>query len=163
MSNFEIGIGLIEEAFGNNKDNVISLATIAISKSENGKPRPAVRSVNAYYENGTFYSVTHRLSNKMMQIDQNPEVGVSGCFEMFTARGTAEDLGWVLNPKNSELRDKLRMVFSEWYDMTNNEEDNNCRILEIKLDQGTFNYNHWEKLYHIDFINNRLLDEIDSK
>ena len=44
----------MQERFG--KDTVLSLATV-----ENGVPY--VRSVNAYYENGSFYVITHALSN----------------------------------------------------------------------------------------------------
>ena len=47
MSMFEEGLKLIEEKFGNGKDNVISLATIARETNLDGKPRPVVRSVDA--------------------------------------------------------------------------------------------------------------------
>jgi len=153
MSKFEEGIKLIEETFGNGKDNVISLATIAREPGASGKPRPIVRSVDAYYEDGVFYSVTHAQSNKMRQIAENPEVSVAGCMEMFTASGTGENLGWVLDPKNVGIRAKLRTAFAAWYDMANDEKDENCCILAIRLARGTMNYNHWEKLYHIDFVN----------
>lgn len=71
MSMYEEGIKLIEETFGNGKDNAISLATIAREPNVDGKPRPVVRSVDAYYEDGTFYVVTYKKSNKMLQIEQN--------------------------------------------------------------------------------------------
>lgn len=153
MSYYEEGLQLIEEKFGNGKDNVISLATIAREPGANGMHRPVVRSVDAYYEDGTFYVVTYGKSNKMQQIAQNSEVSVAGCLEMFTANGIAENLGWVLDPKNAELRTKLRTAFSEWYDMANNEKDENCCFLAIHLTRGTLNINHWEKLYHMDFVN----------
>ena len=72
---------------------------------------------------------------------------------MFTANGVGENLGWVLDPKNAEIRAKLRTAFAEWYDMANNEKDENCCILAIRLTKGTLNINHWEKLYHMDFVN----------
>ncbi|HKM35294.1 MAG TPA: pyridoxamine 5'-phosphate oxidase family protein [Lachnospiraceae bacterium] len=153
MSMFEEGLKLIEEKFGNGKDNVISLATIARETNLDGKPRPVVRSVDAYYEDGTFYVVTNGKSNKMLQIAQNQEVSVSGCLEMFTANGVGENLGWVLDPKNAEIRTKLRTAFAGWYDMANNESDENCCFLAIHLTRGTLNVNHWEKLYHMDFVN----------
>ncbi len=153
MSDYDVGVKLIEEKFGGGKDNVISLATIACESSESGKPRPVVRSVDAYYEDGTFYIVTHNKSNKMKQIASNPEVSIAGCLEMFTANGVGENLGWVLEPKNSEIRDKLRNAFAEWYDIANNEKDENCCFLAVHLTKGTLNVNHWEKLYHIDFVN----------
>ena len=92
-------------------------------------------------------------SNKMQQIARNPEVAITVCKEWFTAVGTGENLGWVLDEKNAEIRAKLRTVFAEWYDMANNEKDENCCILAIHLTKGTLNINHWEKLYHIDFVN----------
>lgn len=153
MSIYEEGLKLIAVQFGNGKDNVISLGTIARETNPDGKPRPVVRSVNAYYEDGIFYVVTHAKSNKMLQIAQNQEVSVSGCLEMFTANGVGENLGWVLDPKNAEIRTKLRSTFAEWYDVANNEADENCCILAIRLTKGTLNVNHWEKLYHIDFVN----------
>ena len=153
MSMYEEGLKLIEEKFGNGKDNVISLATIALEQNPQGKPRPVVRSVDAYYEDCTFYVVTYAKSNKMKQIVLNSEVSVAGCFEMFTANGIGENLGWVLDSKNAEIRTKLRTAFAEWYDMANNEKDENCCILAIHLTKGTLNINHWEKLYHLDFVN----------
>lgn len=158
MSMYEEGIKLIEETFGNGKDNAISLATIAREPNVDGKPRPVVRSVDAYYEDGTFYVVTYKKSNKMLQIEQNQEVSVAGCSEMFTANGIGENLGWVLNPKNAEIRTKLRTAFAEWYDMANNEKDENCCILAIHLTRGTLNVNHWEKLYHMDFVNKTIME-----
>lgn len=153
MNNYEEGLKLIEEKFGNGKDNIISLATIAREPGANGSPRPVVRSVDAYYEDGAFYVVTHAKSNKAEQITQNSEVSVSGCLEMFTANGVGENLGWVLDPRNAEIRTKLRTAFADWYDMANNEKDENCCFLAIRLTRGTLNVNHWEKLYHMDFVN----------
>lgn len=153
MTKYEEGYKLIEEKFGNGKDNVISLATIARETNSEGKPRPVVRSVDAYYEDGIFYVVTYGKANKMLQIAQNQEVSISGCLEMFTANGVGENLGWVLDPKNAEIRTKLRTAFAKWYDMANNENDENCCILAIHLTKGTLNINHWEKLYHMDFVN----------
>lgn len=123
MSMYKEGLKLIEEKFGNGKDNAISLATVAREPNSDGKSRPVVRSVDAFYENGTFYVVTYGKSNKMQQIAQNPEVSVAGCLEMFTANGIGENLGWVLDPKNAEIRTKLRTAFAAWYDMANDEKD----------------------------------------
>lgn len=49
------------ERFG--KDTIISLATA----NDN---IPYVRNVNAYYENGAFYIISHALSDKMKQIEK---------------------------------------------------------------------------------------------
>lgn len=153
MSNYEEGFNLLQEIFGNSKDNVITLSTIARESNSEGKPRPVVRGVNAYYENGVFYVTTHRKSNKIQQIAENPEISIASCTEMFTASGIGEDMGWVMEPKNSEIRIKLRNAFASWYDLANNEKDENCCILAIRLTKGTLNINHWEKLYHMDFEN----------
>lgn len=153
MTQYEEGIKLLEEKFGNGKDNLIALATVALENGDSGLPRPIVRCVDVYYEDCTFYAVTYAKSNKMLQIEKNPEVSVAFCSEMFTASGVGENLGWVLKPENAEIRAKLRNAFSAWYDMTNNENDENCCFLAIHLTKGTLNINHWEKLYHMDFVN----------
>lgn len=150
---YEEGLKLMEEKFGNGKDNLIALATIAREPGESGMPCPVVRTVDAYYENGTFYISTNGKSNKMLQIAENQEISVAGCSEMFTASGIGENLGWVLDSKNVEIRANLRKAFATWYDMANNEQDENCCILAVHLTKGMLNINHWEKLYHMDFVN----------
>ncbi|GHU21384.1 hypothetical protein FACS1894172_16680 [Spirochaetia bacterium] len=152
MNKYEEGLKLLEEKFGNGKDNIIALATIAREQNVKGTPCPVVRGVDAYYEDGTFYVTTHGKSNKIQQIAKNPEVSIASCSEMFSASGIGENLGWVLDPKNADLRNKLRKVFAPWYDHANNEKDENCCILAIHLTKGTLNINHWEKLYHMDFV-----------
>lgn len=158
MNMYEEGLALLDEKFGNGKDNLICLATIARELSAGGKPRPVVRCVDAYYEDCTFYVVTYRNSNKMLQIEQNAEVSIAFSSEMFTASGVGQNLGWVLAPQNAGLRAKLRTAFAAWYDMANNENDENCCILAIHLTRGTLNINHWEKLYHLDFVNKTVME-----
>lgn len=153
MSAFEEGYNLLDEKFGNGKDNVIALATVAREPDNDGKPRPVVRAVDAYYEDGVFYVTSSGMSNKMKQIEENPEVSIAAYAEMFTAVGKGKNLGWILDPKNTELRNKLRTAFAPWYDSANNEQDKDCCILAIYLTKGTLNVNHWEKLYHMDFVN----------
>jgi hypothetical protein len=158
MNDYNEGLALLEEKFGHGRDNVITLATIAREGGSGGQPRPAVRGVNAYYEDRVFYVTTHGKSNKMLQIAQNPQVSVASLEEMFTASGLAEDLGWVMDPKNAELRAKLRAAFASWYDSANNEKDESCRILAIGLSRGTLNVNHWERLYHMNFAKGEAME-----
>ena len=164
MNQYEEGLQLLEEKFGGGKDNVISLATVATmatiarEASANGNPRPVVREVDAYYKDDMFFVVTYAQSGKMLQIAQNPEVAVAVNGEWFTAVGTGENLGWVLDPKNADIRARLRTAFAAWYDMANNEKDENCCILAIHLTKGTLNINHWEKLYHMDFVNKTIME-----
>ena len=91
------------ERFG--KDTVIALATVKDDV-------PYVRSVNAYYENGAFYIITHALSNKMKQIKSNPTVAISG--DWFTAHGKGINLGYFRKEENHVIAEKLKKVFAEW-------------------------------------------------
>ena len=119
-------LAILDERFG--CDSLIALGTAEGST-------PHIRAVNSYYENGAFYIVTHAQSNKMKQIEKNPTVAI--CGEWFTAHGIGESLGHVLNPKNSEMMDKLRVVFDEWYDNGHvNESDPNTILLRIRLTDG---------------------------
>lgn len=58
MNRYEEGMKLIEESCGNRKDNTIALSTIATGSGADGFPRPSVRDVSAYYEDGVFYVTT---------------------------------------------------------------------------------------------------------
>jgi len=109
-------------------DSLISLATC----SEN---IPYVRTVNAYYENGSFYILTYALSGKMKQLEKNPTAAVSG--EWFTAHGRGINLGWFGSDDNKLIADKMKNVFSEWIDNGhNNFDDKNTCILRIALTEG---------------------------
>ena len=114
------------ERFG--KDTVIALATVKDDVSY-------VRSVNAYYENGAFYIITHALSNKMKQIKSNPTVAISG--DWFTAHGKGINLGYFRKEENHVIAEKLKKVFAEWIDNGhNNFDDENTIILRIELTSG---------------------------
>lgn len=152
MSKYEEGLQIIEERFGN-KDNVISLATIDMELSAEGNPKPIVRDVDAYYEDGAFYVVTYAKTSKMLQIEKNKEVAIAVNFGWFSASGVGENLGWVLDPKNAEIRTKLRTIFAEWYDEANNENDKNCCILAIRLTNGLVIKDHGAMRYEMDFVN----------
>ena len=122
-------------------DSLIALATV------DGN-HPAVRAVNSYYEDGSFYVVTYALSNKMKQIAANPAVSI--CGDWFTAQGTGENLGHVLLPEHADIMDKLRTVFAEWYDNGHvNESDENTVLLRLRLTSGVLFSNGTR--YDIDF------------
>lgn len=138
MSKYDEAMKLLEEQVGN-KDGLISLSTIALEPRANGKSRPAARIVDAYYEDGAFYTVTYATSSKMQQIAQNPEVAVCIIVEKFTADGIGQNLGWVCDEKNSEMMTKLRTIFADWYNQANNDEDPNTCLLRIRLTKGLWN------------------------
>ena len=146
MNNYENAMNIMIERFG--KDNLIAIATTDGERLYN-------RMVDAYFENGAFYVSTHALSNKIKQIEANPDVAVCAV-DWFSGHGTGKNLGWVLEPKNAELRAKLRKAF-EWYDHANNEQDKNCCILKIHLTDGMLIKDHHAIRYQIDFINKSAL------
>ncbi len=160
MNRYEEGLRLIEESCGNGKDNVIALSTIALELSAEGNPYPNVREVDAYCENGVFYVTTSGKSNKIQQIAQNKEVAFSVCFEGISGSGVGENLGWVLDPKNTEIRTKLRKAFIDWYDAANNEQDENCVILAIHIRRCTIFRDHGAVRYDLDFVKKLEIGEI---
>ena len=117
---------IMNERFG--KDSVIAVATV-----ENDVPY--VRYVNAYYENGAFYIITYALSNKMKQLEKNPNVAIAG--DWFTAHGKGVNLGYFGKEENRLIAEKLKTAFAEWIDNGhNNFDDENTIILCIELTDG---------------------------
>ncbi|MDR2546041.1 MAG: pyridoxamine 5'-phosphate oxidase family protein [Lachnospiraceae bacterium] len=146
MKNYENAINIMSERFG--KDSLIAIATTDGERIFN-------RIVDAYYENGAFYITTYALSNKIKQIEKNPEVAVCA-IDWFSGHGKGKNLGWVLEPQNAEIRLKLREAFV-WYDDANNEQDKNCCILEIRLTEGLLIKDHHAIRYQINFVNKSAL------
>lgn len=126
MTKFEKAMKLIEERCGNDKEEIIALATISLPAGEEVKPRPAVRMVSSYYEDGVFYVSTDARKNKMLQIAQNNEVGVCG-FGWYSFQGITENLGWVKDEKNARIREKFKKVF-EWFDQDGDEDNPNSIV-----------------------------------
>ena len=117
---------LMKERFGH--DTLIALATM-------DGDFPAVRTVNAYYEDGCFYTITYALSGKMRQIAVNPRVAI--CGDWFTAHGIGESMGHILLSENADLAVTLRTAFSKWYGNGHiQENDPNTVILRIRLSDG---------------------------
>ena len=130
---------ILSERFG--KDSIIALAT-AIDNT------PYVRNVDAFYQNGAFYVLTHGLSGKMKQIEQNPTIAISG--DWFTAQGKGINLGYFGKADNSHIANKMKEVFSAWINNGhNNFDDPNTSILCIKLISGVLFSNGTR--YEIDF------------
>ncbi len=154
MNKYENAMKLLEERCGNGKDVDIALGTISLSPNASGKPRPAVRMVCAYYEDGVFYVSTDAKKNKMLQIQQNNEVAVAGS-DWYTFHGTAENLGWVKDEKNAEIRAKFKKVFG-WFNEVGDEDNPSSIVLRITLTEGTLidhERKYGDQQYEIDFIN----------
>jgi uncharacterized pyridoxamine 5'-phosphate oxidase family protein len=154
MNKYENAMKLMEECCGNGKEEVIALGTISLSSNASGNPRPAVRMVCAYYEDGVFYVSTDARKNKMLQIEKNNEVSVAGQ-DWYAFHGIAENLGWVKDEKNEEIRAKFKKIFN-WFDEVGDEDNENSIVLRITLTEGTLTdnekkYGEWQ--YEIDFIN----------
>ena len=111
--------------------------------------------MDAYYEKGVFYVVTWAKSNKMDQIAENEDVAFSVCFEGISGNAIGRNLGWVLDPKNVEIRKRLREVFAEWYDAANNEDSENCVILAIEMTRVKIFRDHGAIYYDLDLVNKR--------
>ena len=151
MTKFEKAMKLIEERCGNDKEEIIALATISLPAGEEVKPRPAVRMVSSYYEDGVFYVSTDARKNKMLQIAQNNEVGVCG-FGWYSFQGITENLGWVKDEKNARIREKFKKVF-EWFDQDGDEDNPNSIVLKITLTEGViidFEKKYGELKYEVD-------------
>ena len=130
---------ILLERFGG--DSIVALATSVDNI-------PYVRNVDAFYENGAFYVLTHGLSRKMKQIEQNPIVALSG--DWFTAQGIGVNLGYFGKEENTHIANKMRQVFSAWIDNGhNNFDDTNTCILCIRLTEGVLFSNGTR--YEIDF------------
>ena len=111
------------------KDSLIAIATV----DETGKPW--VRTVDAIYIDGAFYTITNATTNKMKHINENPIVAI--CGEWFSGHGKAESVGYIRNEENKVLADKLRAAFSDWYDNGHtNESDINTIVLKIQVTEG---------------------------
>jgi len=146
MQSYENAMNIMIERFA--KDSLIAVATTDGERLHN-------RIVDAYYENGAFYISTHALSNKVKQIEANPKVAVCA-IDWFSGHGNGKNIGWVLEPQNAEIRDKIRKEFV-WYDDVTNEQDKNCCFLEIRLTDGILIKDHHAIRYQIDFENKMAL------
>lgn len=120
-------INILIERFS--KDSLMALATV------DEKGMPWVRTIDAIFVEDSFYTITYALSNKVIHINNNPKVAISG--EWFSGHGLAENVGHIKLDKNKEIANKLRTAFASWYDNGHtNEEDPNTIILKIKVTDG---------------------------
>lgn len=134
IDKYENAMNLIEERFGNEKGVVLGLATISKTLSADGKPRPSSRMVCAYYDEGKFYISSDATKSKMLQIEQNNEVSLCS-MDWCTFQGTAENLGWVKDEKNTHIIAKFKKIF-DWFDEVGDENNPNSIVLCVTLTEG---------------------------
>lgn len=136
MSITPAAAAILRERFGH--DTLIALATT--------DSIPHVRTVNAYYEDGSFYVITHAQSGKMRQLAGNPHAAI--CGDWFTAHGIGENMGHVSS--HPALMEILRAAFASWYSNGHvNEDDPDTVILRIRLTDGVL-MSHGTR-YDLDF------------
>lgn len=117
----------LDELFS--KDCIFALATTNTS-------RPAVRSVDTYYEDGAFYIVTSANSAKVRDFEICNKVAM--CSQAYRFEGLARNIGHPLAAENSVIREKLIQVFAPWYFKHNNENDSAMCYVKIELQHGFF-------------------------
>jgi general stress protein 26 len=122
MNYFDEAEMVMKELYG--RDVAMSLATV------NGD-KPNIRIVNAYYKENAFYVTTYSLSNKMKDIEKNPNAALN--HNLLVAHGMGKNMGNPLEEQNRELREELKQAFCAFYDKHVCEEDPNTCILKITL------------------------------
>ena len=127
MNVYEEGLQVMEKLFA--KDCAFALATAAAGA-------PDVRMVDVFYDDGSFYIVTHENSAKARQIAENPAVSL--CAQCFRFYGEAKSVGHPLKPENAGIRAKLMRAFAPWYFRHNDENDEGMCYLRAELKKGFF-------------------------
>lgn len=127
MTTYEKSINVLEELFA--IDYQFALAT----SNDN---IPSVRFVDAFYNDCAFYIVTYAKSQKVKDIEKNPEISM--CNKLYRFSGIARNTGHPLSEENHAIRQKLIRVFEPWYFAHNDENDENMCYVKIELKQGFF-------------------------
>jgi hypothetical protein len=97
MNYFDEAVTVMKELYGH--DVAMPLATLNGNKAN-------IRVVNAYYKENAFYITTYGLSNKMKEIDKNPNVALN--HNLFVAHGIGKSIGNPLEERNRDLREELK-------------------------------------------------------
>lgn len=97
---------------------------------------PAVRVVDTYYDNEAFWIVTYSKSNKVIEIESNPNAAL--CSNLYSFKGKAFNVGHPLKESNKRIREKLIKVFESWYFIHNDENDENMCYVKFVPESGFF-------------------------
>ncbi len=127
MSNYTKAMEVVTDLFS--KDTVFALATI-------GDKFPSVRMIDAYYEEGYFYIITHGGTQKAKDIEANPLVALTKDMHRFAGR--AENLGHPFKPENRDIRLKLKEAVKDRLFKRDDQSDEDLIILKVKVINGFF-------------------------
>lgn len=139
MIMYDKSLEVLENLF--TKDCTFMLATSTEDK-------PSLRVVDTYYENGVFWIVTYATSQKVKEIEKNPNIAL--CNNFYKFRGKAYNTGHPLDKNNQEIREKLIKVFEPWYFAHNNENDENMCYVKVIPESGFFHKDGTG--YEVDFL-----------
>ncbi len=128
MTDFENAISVMKELFGRDYQ-------FALSTSKNNIP--SSRFVDTYFDGEFFYIVTYKLSQKVAEITDNPNVSLCSR-KMHAFSGQAYNIGHPLKVENTEIRRVLIKAFEPWYFKHNNEADENMCYIKINPTTGFF-------------------------
>ena len=139
MTDYENAISVMKEMFSRDYQFALSTAKDNI---------PSARYVDTFFDGESFYTVTYKLSQKAVEIADNPNVSLC-CQRMHTFSGQAYLIGHPLDPENAAIRSALIKAFEAWYFKHNNEADENMCYIKINPTVGFF---HKDGVgYKIDF------------
>lgn len=128
MTDFEKALCVMKDLFGRDYQFVLSTSKNNV---------PSSRFVDTYFDGGSFYVVTHKLSQKAAEIALNPNVAMCGR-KMHTFSGKAFIIGHPLAPENAAIRSELTKAFEPWYFRHNDESDANMCYIRIDPTTGFF-------------------------
>lgn len=127
MTVYEKSLEVMHELFA--KDVTFSLATSKDSI-------PSVRVVDIFYDDGAFWIVTDKKSNKATEIENNPDVAL--CDRLYRFTGKAYIAGHPFEDENRQIREKLIRAFEPWYFAHNNENSKDMCYIRVDLQTGFF-------------------------
>ncbi len=132
-------LSVMAEHFG--RDRQYSFVTV-----NNGVP--SVRIVDCYYEGGCFYMMTNRLSEKMKHIAVSADIALCGD-DMFFCNGRVENMGYIYSEQNTPLTERLKVIFTAWFDSIYGSWGEDMILLRIK--PSTCHFRADGKPYDVEF------------
>jgi len=127
MDPYEKALQVMSELFA--KDYQFAMATADDNK-------PAVRFVDAFFADGSFYVVKYAKSRKVQELTNNSQVSL--CNKLYRFSGNAYNIGHPLLLENRAIREKSIKVLEPRYFAHTNENDENMGYVKSELNEGFF-------------------------